>query len=122
VERDGDLTRVSLSREERTGHIPKLIQELAHRLQVPRMLEVKTVLQAAVDHGKLRYLQGCSISMIVEESRILQVCIFETLYNSLCPEDFCLVLSDSKTITDECKSQLKQTLASFTRRAAKDAA
>jgi ActR/RegA family two-component response regulator len=122
VERDGDLTRVPLSGEERTGHLPKLIRELAQRLRAPRGLGVKTVLQAAVEHGRLRYLQGYSISMMVEESRILQVCIFETLCNSLSTEDFHFVLSDAKTITDECNSQLKQTLASFTRQAAKRAA
>jgi hypothetical protein len=60
--------------------------------------------------------------MIVEESRILQVCIFETLYNSLSTEDFRFVLSDARAITDECNSQLEQTLASFTRQAAKSVA
>lgn len=118
VERDGELTRVPLGREERTGHLPQLIRELAYRLQVPRRLRAKT-LQAAAEHGRLRYIQGYWISMIVEESRMLQICIFETLYNSLSAEDFRVVLSDAKTITEECNSQLEQTLAGFTRQAAK---
>ena len=57
--------------------------------------------------------------MIMEEFRILQVCIFDTLYNSLSPEHFRSVLSDAETINDECDSQLRQILASFTRRAAR---
>ena len=70
---------------------------------------------AAVRHGKLRHAQGYSISMIVEESRILQICIFETLYNMLSPELFRSVRSNSRTITNECDLQLKQMLASFSR-------
>jgi ActR/RegA family two-component response regulator len=122
VERDGEMTRVPLSKADRTGYLPRLIVELAHRVRAPRKPVAKAVSEASVEHGKLRQLQGYSISMIVEESRITQVCIFETLYNSLSPEDFRLVLSDAKTITDECNSQLKQTLASFMRQAARIAA
>jgi ActR/RegA family two-component response regulator len=122
AERDGELTRVPLSKADRTGYLPRLMVELAHRLRGPRKPGAKAVSEASVEHGELRQLQGYSISMIIEEFRITQVCIFETLYNSLSPEDFRLVLSDAKTITDECNSQLKQTLASFMRQAARIAA
>jgi ActR/RegA family two-component response regulator len=122
VERDGELTRVPLGREERTGHLPKLIQELAHRLRVPRSLGAKAVSESAGQHGMVRHSQGYSIPMIVEESRILRVCIFQTLHNSMSTEDFRLLLLNAKTITDECDSQLRRTLASFTRQAAKIAA
>jgi ActR/RegA family two-component response regulator len=122
VERDGELTRVSLSKEDRTEYLPKLIRELAHRLRAPRNLGARAPSEAAIQHGRVRHSQGYSIPMMVEESRILQVCIFETLNNSLSPEDFRLLLLDAKTITDECDSQLRRTVASFTRQAAKVAA
>lgn len=51
--------------------------------------------------------------MVVEESRILQVSIFETLRNNLSSVDFSLLLRDVMTIADECDSKLKQTLTSF---------
>ena len=38
VEREGELTCVPLNNEQRTGHLPKLLQELVHRLRVPRSL------------------------------------------------------------------------------------
>jgi RsbRD-like negative regulator of sigma factor len=78
VEREDELTRVPLSKQERTGHLPKLLKELVHRLRVPRELGTKQVSEAAVEHGKARHSQGYSFPMIVEESRILQVSIFET--------------------------------------------
>jgi len=60
--------------------------------------------------------------MIIEESRILQVSIFETLQNNLSTVDFSLLLIDVMTIADEVDSQLKQTIVSFTEQASATAA
>jgi CheY-like chemotaxis protein len=113
VDGESELTCVPLSKEQRTGHLPKLLQELVHRLRVPRELGTKQVSEAAVTHGKIRQSQGYSVSMIVEESRILQVSIFHTLEKNLSTVNFSLLLADVMTIADECDSQLKQTLNSF---------
>ncbi len=56
--------------------------------------------------------------MIVEESRILQVSIFQALQNNLATVDFSLLLLDVMTIADEVDSQLKQTIVSFSEEAA----
>jgi hypothetical protein len=60
--------------------------------------------------------------MLIEESRILQVSIFETLQNNLSSVDFSLLLLDVMTIADEVDSQLKQTVNSFNSTAVKMAA
>ena len=60
--------------------------------------------------------------MIIEESRILQVSIFNTLQTNLNAVDFSLLLTDVMTIADEVDSQLKQTIVSFAESAAKIAA
>jgi hypothetical protein len=51
--------------------------------------------------------------MMVEESRILQVCIFNTLQNNLGSVDLDSVLLDVMTIADEVDSQLKQAVLGF---------
>jgi ActR/RegA family two-component response regulator len=122
VEREDELTRVPLSKKQRTGHLPKLLEELVHRLRVPRKLGTKAVSEAAVEHGKIRRSQGYSIPMIIEESRILQVSIFQTLQDNLSTVDFNLLLIDVMAIADEVDSQLKQTIISFTGQAARIAA
>jgi hypothetical protein len=93
-----------------------------HRLRVPRNLGTKQVSEAAVQHGKVRHSQGYSVPMIVEESRILQVSIFNTLQKNLSSVDFSLLLTDVMTIADEVDSQLKQTITSFMGQAAAIAA
>ena len=118
VKNDPEVTRIALTDHERTGHLPKLLQELVHRLRVPRALGTKQPSEAAVQHGKVRHSQGYSVSMIIEESRILQVSIFHTLQANLNKVDFSLLLVDVMTIADEVDSQLKQTVVSFSEAAA----
>jgi len=54
-------------------------------------------------------------STFEQESRILQVCIFETIQRNLGTVDFTGVLPDIMIIADEVDSQLKQTIDSFLR-------
>ena len=113
VKTDDELTRIALSDEQRTGHLPQLLRELVDRLRVPRPLGTKQPSEGAVRHGNIRQSQGYSIPMMVEESRILQVSIFNTLQTNLNTVDFSLLLVDVMTIADEVDSQLKQTIISF---------
>jgi len=114
VEREAELTCVPLSEKQRTGHLPNLISEVVSRLRmVPQKLGGKHVSKAAIQHGVVRKKQGYSVSMIIEESRILQVSIFDTLQKNLSTVDFSLLLHDVMTIADEVDSQLKQTVQSF---------
>jgi CheY-like chemotaxis protein len=119
---DDELTRVPLSTAERIGQLPSLLWELAQRLRSPRRPCTQAGSEAATKQGKLRQSQGYSMGMVAEESRVLQVSVFETLYKRMSAEDFRLVLSNAETITDECDCLLRQILSSFTRQAAKKAA
>ena len=51
--------------------------------------------------------------MIVEESRMLQVSIFNTLQNNLSSIDFSILLTEVMTIADEIDSQLSQAMTSY---------
>ena len=116
AKQSSELNRVSLSDEERTGHLPKLVEDLALRLSKPRATDKDSdavYSAAAVAHGKLRYLQGYTPAMLVHESRILQVTIFGTLQGNLESLDFSLVLPDVMTIADEVDAQLTQSMDSY---------
>jgi DNA-binding response OmpR family regulator len=122
VKNDKELTCIQLSDDQRTGHLPLLIRDLVQRLRVPRSLGTNQESRGAVLHGTIRRSQGYSIPMMVEESRILQVSIFNTLHNNLRFVDFSLLLIDVMAIADEVDSQLKQTIVSFSASAEKVAA
>jgi hypothetical protein len=112
VEHDDELTCISLSFEDRAGHLPNLIADVIHRLRLPSNAKANFSL-AARAHGNLRRKQGYTAAMVVEESRILQVSIFNTLHNNLRRVDFSKVLLDVITIVDEVDSQLKQAMFSY---------
>jgi CheY-like chemotaxis protein len=112
VEHNEELTCISLNFEERTGHLPNLLADLIYRLRMPATAKANFSL-AAREHGNLRRQQGYTATMLVEESRILQVSIFRTLQNNLSSVDFSQVLLDVMTIADEVDSQLKQAMFSF---------
>jgi DNA-binding response OmpR family regulator len=108
------LLTVPLSDKGRTGHLPMLLRDLVRRLQAPRLDEGEAkISMAALAHGRTRRRQGYSAAMLVEESRILQVCIFRTLRGNLSALDLSMVLTDVMTIADEVDSQLTQTMAAF---------
>jgi CheY-like chemotaxis protein len=111
------LSLSSLSDEERTGYLPKLIEDLIVRLRAPHNPgeESESIASAAaVAHGKMRKLQGYSPAMLVHDSRILQVTLFGMLQRNLSALDFSLLLPDVMTIADEVDSQLTQAMESFT--------
>ncbi len=112
VEHDEELICIPLSFEERTGHLPNLLADLIYRLRIPRTTQANISIPAR-EHGTLRRRQGYTAAMLVEESRILQVSIFNTLQNNLRKVNFSAVLLDVITIADEVDSQLKQAMLSF---------
>jgi DNA-binding response OmpR family regulator len=112
VEEDTELNCIPLSREERTGHLPKLLRDLIGRLRLDSGSKAPISI-AARDHGTMRRDQGYTAPMVIEESRILQVSIFRTLQRNLRSVDFSKVLLDIVTIADEVDSQLKQAMTTF---------
>jgi hypothetical protein len=112
VEKEPDLIRVPLNFEERTGHLPRLLHDVIARLRLDKGSKAP-VSVAAGHHGKLRLKQGYTAAMVVDESRILQVCIFSTLHRNERRVVFSRLLPDVVTIADEVDAQLKQQILCF---------
>jgi hypothetical protein len=121
VERENDLITVPLSREERCAHLPEMFRDVVTRLRGPLPLGTRALTSdAAHDHGCLRRDQGYTPAMMVEESRMLQVSIFQTLQlhvKDTAPAD---LLLDVMAIADEVDSQLAQAMASYISEANRD--
>jgi DNA-binding response OmpR family regulator len=116
VRQSNELNHIPLSDDERTGHLPKLVEDLVARLgKLPATAKDSDAISspAAMAHGRLRYLQGYTPAMLVHESRILQVTLFGALQSNLSFLDFSLLLPDVMTIADEVDAQLTQTMDSY---------
>jgi hypothetical protein len=107
VEEVPDLKRIPLDYFERTGHLPKLVHDVTARVRLDADARAP-VSQSAAHHGELRNKQGYTIEMLIEESRLLQVCIFTTLHKNVKHLNFDMLLPDIVTIADEVDAQLRQ--------------
>ena len=112
VEKEPDLTCIPLTFEERTGHLPQLMLDILTRLRLDAGTKAP-ISEAAGHHGDLRHKQGYTVSMNVEESRLLQVSIFSTLHRNVKHLEFSALLPDIVTIADEVDAQLKQQMLQF---------
>jgi len=116
AKQSSELNCFALGDEERTGHLPRLVEDLALRLSKSSAASKDSdaiFSAAAVAHGKLRYQQGYTPAMLVHESRILQVTIFGMLQSNRDSLDFSLLLPDVMTIADEVDAQLTQSMESY---------
>ena len=117
VKQARELNHLVLADSERTGHLPKLIEDLVLRLNRPITGSPQDsdaiCSPTAALHGELRFAQGYTAEMLVHESRILQVTLFGTLQDNINALDFSRLLPDVMTIADEVDAQLTQTMGSY---------
>jgi CheY-like chemotaxis protein len=122
VQRDSRLSVVLLRPEQRCGHLPQVFRDLVARLRANLPFGARGPLSTeASEHGLLRRRQGYSAAMLVEESRILQVCIFNTLQKNLESIDFSVLLVQVMIIADEVDSQLRQAMECYAEETLHDA-
>jgi hypothetical protein len=107
-----ELVQLPLSDAERTGHLPKLFQDLVCRLRLVKDTQ-PPVSAAAAAHGELRRAQGYSAAMVIDESRAFQVATFSTLHLHQGELDHHRMLLDVIVIADEVDAQLMETVRSL---------
>jgi DNA-binding response OmpR family regulator len=121
VDQEEDLLSVPMDHAERSAYLPQLFLDLVSRLQKPLPLGTRALVsESAAQHGRTRCDQGYTPAMMVEESRMLQVSIFQTLQHNLSAVDFNLLLGDVMAIADEVDSQLAQQMGAFITESKKD--
>jgi DNA-binding response OmpR family regulator len=115
VDAEPEVIAVKLTAADRCEHLPQLFHDLVFRLRFPLPLGTRALVSvAAALHGTRRRQQGYTAAMMVEESRMLQVSIFQMLQDNLSRVDFSLLLLGVMAIADEVDSQLAQAMTSYT--------
>jgi DNA-binding response OmpR family regulator len=119
---DEKVMAIKMTYEQRTSHLPQVFRDLVSRLESAKPIGSKELIsESAYRHGINRRRQGYTAAMLVEESRMLQVSIFDTLQNNLATIDFSVVLIGVMTIADEIDSQLSQAMDSYIAESVEDA-
>ena len=103
-----------MSDDERRDHLPNKLDELVAMLESRNPHETsRQQLRAAFMHGETRKQQGYSAEMIVEETRLVETCIFNTVQANLLNINISRIIPDLILITDSSQRQLRQTLHAF---------
>jgi len=114
VNSDPEIFTTPMSEQDRCAHLPEMFHDLVHRLRNPLPLGSRALRShAACAHGNLRRGQGYTPAMMVEESRMLQVSIFQTLQRNVEDTKPGVLLLHVMTIADEVDSQLAQAMTGF---------
>ena len=114
VEQEAELIAVPLSREDRCAHLPEVFRDLVTRLRSKLPIGKSALTsEAAKNHGCLRRDQGYTPAMMVAESRMLQVSIFETLQRHVEETEPNVLMLSVMVIADEVDSQLAQAMSSY---------
>jgi CheY-like chemotaxis protein len=114
IETDQWLKSIPLSYDQRCSHLPDLFRDLILRLRSNQPMGTKPLTPtSAAQHGANRRRQGYTAAMLVEESRMLQVSLFETLQKNLASLDYTVVLLGVMIIADEVDSQLTLAMQQF---------
>lgn len=90
VEANADLSRIHLTREERSDHVPSVLESLIGRVEG----DGQDTARDAEKHGQVRCRQGYSIPQVVVEARLLQRAITSTVQAHLLGVDLSTLISD----------------------------
>jgi DNA-binding response OmpR family regulator len=108
---DPELGAISLSDEDRSDHVPRLMKQA---LAIARggTLSVEST-GAARAHGVVRKKQGFTVPLLIRETRMLQDTIGRCLQANLLAIEISYLISDMITVHQTIQIQLEHSVAAF---------
>ena len=108
-----NLSVQGLPPEERVDHIPDLLGRLVAFLRSDRESAASDDLALAREHGKLRRIQGYSLPMVLEETRVLEKALFQSLQANLLSADLSSLVPDMIRISDALHAQIAASVEGY---------
>ena len=112
AERDPDMKQIPMSREERVDHLPEVLDELVSFEKFAGETGAAAC-AAAARHGATRRKQGYTVSMLLEETRLLHAVIADYTQNVLLYVDVSYVIPDLIDVGDRLHRVLRASLETF---------
>jgi YesN/AraC family two-component response regulator len=113
VTKDEEISRVTLSKEDRVDHLPAILAELANRVDSGRFQAEEGAREAARAHGRERSQQGFKARQIVAESRHLHNVVSMTLQDHLLSIEMSTLISDLMQFGESIHEQLEESIRAF---------
>lgn len=110
---DPELAAMPLTPEERTDHLPELLDEVIGRMEEQRDTLSSKAAEAARKHGKARYQQGYTIPQILFETRVLQRVLSATIQRELLSLDLSTLVPDIFKTGESLESALEIAIRAY---------
>ena len=108
-----ELSERSSSEHGLVDHVPKLILEIADRIENHPEKTSKIALTAAAHHGMLRQQQGYTIPMLLVESSILERTVAALLEEHLLAIDISTLIPDMHQISEAINCAVETSVRTF---------
>ena len=105
-----EFQSIRLSDDELTDHLPPKLDELIVMLESHPEETTFRQLSAAYIHGKTRRRHNFSSEMLVEESRVLESCIFDAIQQNLLKINMSVLIPDLIHVSDSNLLQMRETV------------
>lgn len=112
VERDPEISKIRLSRDERIDHLPQLLDELVRPLDSEKKTKSGSR-SAAHEHGDKRRKQRYTLGMLLEETRILHRVVANCMQKNLMQIDISNLIPDLIEVHDRMQAMLQHSLETF---------
>jgi ActR/RegA family two-component response regulator len=112
-----ELRRLRLSDGERIDHIPTILQAIVSALESNNNQFDDGFLGAAAKHGRLRLKQGYLPPLMVEDARLLEEAIYDTVQGNLLSVDVSHLIPDLRVVNSALETQLRESLKAYSKAA-----
>lgn len=113
VLRDPELAAIPLNKEERTDHLPDLLEDLIRRLERKSDEWGPGATDSARKHGRTRHQQGYTIPQILFETRILQKVISEMIQENLLAIELSTLVPDILEIGYSLQAEVELSIRAY---------
>jgi ActR/RegA family two-component response regulator len=108
-----ELAAIPVNDKDRVDHLPKVVEELASRVNVLSNVSTEKAKKYSAEHGKERARQGYNIPLIVIEMRLLQHVLSSILQRNLIRMDLSSVVDDMMQVGESLQEQLEFSIRGF---------
>ena len=99
VDGNPELSAIEMSQNTRIDHVPRLLNDLADRVERQSEAEDRLAIESAIQHGRQRQRVGYTIPMLLVESAMLDHAIAEILQRHLLAIDISMLISDMQRVS-----------------------
>jgi YesN/AraC family two-component response regulator len=108
-----ELSRAAASQHGRVDHLPRLLLEIADRIENHPEKPSRVAVAAAADHGILRHEQGYTIPMLLVEASILQKTIAGLLQERLLSIDVSTLIPDMQQMSEAVNCAVETSVRAY---------